>query len=158
MPERDLKTVRDEETRIRTNRSLLEARQIGAGRRIFTGGVGSPSPLRGLKVTGLWDVAGSAWENFEDAGDSFLAFVSGHPCRLDGSGVRLGRTIYAKATASPDTAPSGFETVEVGHVVGYVAGDGTEAVPGTDPEEYFAGVLVPNAGANGALLTARVVD
>jgi hypothetical protein len=68
-----------------------------------------------------------------------------------------GVALYLKATEAPDTAPTGFESIASGHRIGWLPGDGTEPVPGTSaPTRYFDGYLIENAGADGAVRTARL--
>jgi len=111
-----------------------------------------------LKVTALKKIDGDPWTGFEAAGQAFIAWIEGSPCDSGGGEIRTGRTLKAKATAAPTTAAAGYESIAVDDVVGYLVGDGSEPIPGTEPTEYFAGCLVANAGSDGATMTARVVD
>jgi hypothetical protein len=114
------------------------------------------APLAFAVVTARRNHANAAWTDF--VADDFISHVLAHPCRSDGTVVVAGTTLYLKATAwrSP-LAATGYESIQVDDVVAYLPGDGKEEVPGA-AETYFDGYLVPNAGADGATLTARVID
>jgi hypothetical protein len=128
---------------------------------VYTGPVGSTGRLRFAKVatSGLKNLENAAWVDFDTDGYRFLSHVLAHPCAADGTGEDTSTDLYLKATEDPAAAPTGYEQVAVADVVGYLPGDGKEAVPGTSgPVIYFNGYLVPNAGDQGAVMTARVVD
>lgn len=117
----------------------------------------SAVPLSGAKVTVLCDSDNAAWVSFVAAGLEFISHVFANPCNLDGTGIIDTTTLYLKATAGPGVASMGYERITGGDVIGWVPGDGMEAVPGTSaPVKFFDGYIYPNAGLNGAVMTARV--
>lgn len=120
--------------------------------------VADPVMVCGASVTELRDdYTDGAWNSFVSASNYFIGHVKANPCNLDGTEIIATTTLYLKATALPGVASMGYERIAVGDVIGWVPGDGTEAVHGTSaPVKYYDGYIYPNAGLNGAVMTARV--
>ena len=124
---------------------------LAAAAEVVSSGAGS---VRGGKVTALKTAANAAWTGFSVAGE-FISHVLVNPCNLDSTQVDTGATYCIKATDSPGTASMGYERIAVGHIIAWTPGDGTEVVSGA-AGTYYDGYVFPNAGLNGAVMTARV--
>jgi len=155
VPERREDEIRLAETRLAQGRALAASRIRPAEGRAFVGGLGSPAALKFAKVTARKNASNEAWTDFDT--DGFISHVTANPCDAGGGSIDTETILCLKATEAPATASMGFEKVGYAQdVVGYLPGDGTEVVPGA--ATFFDGYLVPNAGKDGAVMTARVVD
>ena len=131
-------------------------------------------------VDGVRNVNDNVYAGFAGSGGpppdtnvrQFISHLVIKQCPLAGASIVFGPDLYIKATASPESAFMGYESIVDGNVIGWLPGDGTEAVPGTEQQggesdedyairqpsgvRYYDGYLVPNAGLNGASMTARL--
>ena len=106
-----------------------------------------PRALRFGKVTALYDRDGGGFT----AGDDWISHVEANPCDSAGLGVDTSTTLCIKCSGETpfegDFSQVGYRgKPEVGDVVGYLAGDHLEDVPGATDGSKIDGYIVNCSG------------
>ncbi len=102
-------------------------------------------------VLAIKNHADGGWASWE--ADGWISHVQVDTTYSTGAPVDDSETVWLKA-AEDVQAQIGYDTIEVGDVIGFVRGDGWEPKPGGGT---FHGYVIPNAGIDGAVLTTYKV-